>query len=231
MRAWPRRSSSARCRSVVCALYVGSFLRIHSVCFTRSRATHAVLSTHVARVPSRPTKVSARFCSPHNGHDQHLSISHAQLSRCCVECATAVHLLPTDKREVRGGLGTRLCPPSGGIRYKRGIRRAPSSRRSALSPLSSPLLSSTTTLTSPFLHIRVSSLVCCCRDAILFYSPAHLSNIKQAFVPPNPNELDMTRVTCPSWRFVKMFIPSASSTSSLIFALSARKPSRTISSE
>ena len=40
----------------------------------------------------------------------------------------------------------------------------------------------------------------------------YLSKTKHALVPPKPKELDMTRVTSPSWRLVRMFIPSASST-------------------
>ena len=54
------------------------------------------------------------------------------------------------------------------------------------------------------------------------------SKIKQALVPPKPKELDMTRLTVISLRSVRMFMPSASSTSSSMLALSARKPSRTI---
>ena len=67
------------------------------------------------------------------------------------------------------------------------------------------------------------------------YRPAHYSlkrsKTKQALVPPKPNELDMTRETSPSWRFVRIFMPSASSTSSSMLADSARKPSRSMISE
>ena len=229
MRAWPRRSSSARCRSVVCALYVGSFLRIHSVCFTRSRATHAVLVHTLPVSPLGLPKCPHAF-APHITDTINTSRSHTRNSHAVVLSAQLLFICCLLTRERLEAAWARACAHPAGVydtKEGSGARQA----AAALPSLLSPLLSSTTTLTSPFLHIRVSSLVCCCRDAILFYSPAHLSNIKQAFVPPNPNELDMTRVTCPSWRFVKMFIPSASSTSSLIFALSARKPSRTISSE
>ena len=50
------------------------------------------------------------------------------------------------------------------------------------------------------------------------------SKTRQALVPPKPNELDMTRSGVMSSRLVRMFMPSASSTSSLMLALSARKP-------
>ena len=47
--------------------------------------------------------------------------------------------------------------------------------------------------------------------------------MRQQLVPPKPKELDMTRVTGPSTRSVRIFMPSASSTSSLMLALWARK--------
>ena len=67
-------------------------------------------------------------------------------------------------------------------------------------------------------------------DCASAYS-VYLSKTRQQFVPPKPKLLDITRVEPPSWRFVRMFMPSDSSTISLMLALSARKSLLSISNE
>merc|ERR1719171_2628688 len=65
----------------------------------------------------------------------------------------------------------------------------------------------------------------------LLHASSYLSKTRHALVPPKPKELDMTRETSPSWRSVRMCMPSDSSTISPMLALSARKPSRIMRSE
>ncbi len=58
------------------------------------------------------------------------------------------------------------------------------------------------------------SRACACGLVATSRAPhsVYLSKTKHALVPPKPKELDMTRFTSPSWRLVRMFMPSASST-------------------
>jgi len=52
----------------------------------------------------------------------------------------------------------------------------------------------------------------------MYIYASYLSKMRQALVPPKPNEFDMTRLTGPSLRDVRIFMPSASGTSCLMFA-------------
>lgn len=77
-------------------------------------------------------------------------------------------------------------------------------------------------LTEKKIPIPTSPTLCNCIYQVLVYS-SYLSKTNAQLVPPNPKLFDMALLNTPSFLFVNMFIPSASSTKSFILADSAMK--------